>query len=161
MANDSSPDQRKFGILLERYLIPLCILGFCAVAFWLSTGFDRVPPILKRGIQPSDFPQLVIALIAFLAIVDLFVDRADPPERLGWITWLTIASLAGFALLAQIDLFIGLGAFAAFLAWLWGERRKPALLGIGIALPIAVFFLFDRVFEVRFPRGLLTSLWYG
>jgi len=24
-----------------------------------------------------------------------------------------------------------------------------------------VFFLFDLVFRVRFPRGLLTSLWYG
>lgn len=161
MANDSSPEQRKFGILLDRYLIPLCILAFCAVAFWLTTGFDRVPPILKRGIQPSDFPQLVIALIAVLAIVDVFVDKSEPPERLGWTTWQTIAALGGFALLAQIDLFIGLGAFAALLAWLWGERRKPALLGIGIALPIAVFFLFDRVFEVRFPRGLLTSLWYG
>ena len=41
---------------LERWLVPAAIIVFCACAWWVTTGFDRMPPILKRGIQPSDFP---------------------------------------------------------------------------------------------------------
>jgi hypothetical protein len=32
---------------------------------------------------------------------------------------------------------------------------------VAIVSPALVFFLFDMVFRIRFPRGLLTNLWYG
>ena len=142
-------------------VMPVLIIVICLIAFWLTTQFDRVPPILKRGIQPSDFPQLVLGLIIALCVFDLFTDRSPAPERLSPATWLTMALLPGFVLLAQLDLFIGLGVFAVALAALWGERRVLTLASLGILLPLTVFFLFDQVFEIRFPRGLLTSIWYG
>lgn len=49
------------------WTVPRVILTFCVVAYDLSTTFERVPPMLKRSMQPSDFPQLVILLIAVLA----------------------------------------------------------------------------------------------
>jgi hypothetical protein len=43
----------------------------------------------------------------------------------------------------------------------WGERRWHAVVGIGLMMPALIFLLFDQVFEIRFPRGVLTNLWYG
>jgi len=51
--------------------------------------------------------------------------------------------------------------FAAVLAFLWGERRRHVLVALGVALPLIVFLFFDAVFDIRFPRGVLTNLWYG
>lgn len=145
---------------ISRYAIPLGIIAFCAWAYWLSTQFERVPPILKRGMQPSDFPQLVIGLIIMLSVWLLFRDNSKAPERLTKMVQMTMGLLIGFVLIAEIDLFLGLGLFAASLAALWGERRVWAILLVGLVAPVAVFLLFDGIFEVRFPRGLLTNFWY-
>ncbi len=161
MPTHSSRVQNGTGRVIERFLIPAFIIVVCLAAFWLTTQFERVPPILKRGIQPSDFPQLVIGLISVLTVAEVFSRKSEAPGRLNRTTWLTMGLMAGFVLVVQLDLFLGLGVFAAALTLLWGERRAVPLLMIGLLFPVAVFFLFDRVFEVRFPRGLLTSLWYG
>ncbi|WP_319544653.1 tripartite tricarboxylate transporter TctB family protein [Ruegeria conchae] len=145
---------------ISRMAIPLGIIAFCAWAWWLSTQFERVPPILKRGMQPSDFPQLVLGLIIFLSIWLLFRDRSEAPERLTKMVQMTMGLLIGFVLVGEIDLFLALSLFAASLAALWGERRIWAIVLVGLIAPTAVFFLFDGIFEVRFPRGLLTNFWY-
>ena len=66
-----------------------------------------------------------------------------------------------FVALVQLDLFIALAIFAALLALYWGERKIKNILLVGLVVPVGVFFLFDQVFKIRFPRGLLTNLWYG
>ena len=145
----------------ERWLVPLGILSFCCAVIWISGTFERMPPILKRGIQPSDFPQLLAGLIIALTPLLIWRDPVRVREALGRTTWGSLALLALFVALARVDFFLGLGAVAAGLAALWGERRALALVFVGIAMPLAVFLLFDQVFEIRFPRGLLTGLWYG
>ena len=88
----------------------------------------------------------------------------DPPVAVGnpgRTTWLTLLLMAVFAALTPVDFFLALGVFAVLLAALWGERRPAALAVVGALVPLAVFLLFDQAFEVRFPRGILTSLWYG
>ena len=142
-------------------IAPAAILVFCAAAYWQTTTFDRVPPILKRGIQPADFPQLVILLMAGLAIWVAATERAPAPPPPPRPALLSLALLPGFVLLAHLDLFLALGAFGLCLARLWGERRLWAQATVCVAVPLCVFLLFDLVFEVRFPRGLLTNLWYG
>lgn len=146
---------------ISRYSISLGIIAFCAWAYWLSTQFERVPPILKRGMQPEDFPQLVIGLIIMLSTWLIFRDDSKAPERLSKMVQMTMGLLVGFLLISEIDLFLGLGLFAASLTALWGDRRIWAIVLVGLVAPIIVFFLFDGVFEVRFPRGILTNLWYG
>ena len=46
-----------------------------------------------------------------------------------------------------------------------GRQRRMALVGIVILVavitPLSIFFLFDLVLQVRFPRGILTNLYYG
>ena len=146
---------------IERWLIPVLIVGFCVVAFWLSTTFKKMPPILKRGIQPSDFPQLLLASIALLAMLMAWVDPIRIREKFHRNTLGTLVLFGVFALVTTIDFFLALAAFAGALSVLWGERRAWVIALIGVGVPASIFFLFDQVFEIRFPRGLLTNLWYG
>ena len=161
MQDNADAQKKPKSTGLSKLIVPVGIFVFCAYAFWLSTQFDRVPPILKRGIQPSDFPQLVILLIVALTAWLLFRDKDKAPQRLSGIAMTTIGLLIGFVLIATIDLFLALGVFAASLTMVWGERRIWAISLVGLVTPLAVFFFFDTIFEVRFPRGILTNLWYG
>ena len=145
----------------ERWLVPAAVIVFCAAVYWMTTGFDRMPPILKRGIQPSDFPQLVAGLIAALTLLMAVFDPIRVSDRITSRTWASLALMFVFAAVTFIDFFLALAVFAAALARLWGERRPSVLALIAIVMPGAVFFLFDLAFRIRFPRGLLTSLWYG
>ena len=146
---------------LARWIVPLAIIAFAVAAIVLSLFFDRMPPILKRGIQPSDFPQLVAGLIIVLALLSMVFEPVRFLEKVSLTTIMTIAVLPVFALVVAADFFLALGVSAALLAAFWGERRPVVLLFVGIILPTIVFFFFDLVFEIRFPRGILTNIWYG
>lgn len=150
---------RKFQV--ERWLVPFLIIAFCVVAFVMSMYFKKMPPILKRGMQPSDFPQLLLVSIIILTAAMVWFDPVRVREKLESTVWQTMLLMIAFPLLAGVDLFLALGCFAIALAALWGERRIPALLLVGLVVPVSIFFLFDLVFEIRFPRGLLTNIWYG
>lgn len=146
---------------MTRYAVPCGIIVFCIVAYWLSTQFDRVPPILLRGMQPSDFPQMVMILIMVLAVLVMVFDKPIDHAPVPMNVWVSMGLFAVFALVAQIDLFLGLGVFAGGLAFVWGERRVWALVLVAVISPALIFLLFDEVFHIRFPRGVLTNLWYG
>lgn len=146
---------------LERWLIPTLIIVFCLVAFWYSTTFKKMPPILKRGIQPSDFPQLLLGALVLLAIAMMWLDPVRVREKLHGSTVGTLALFAVFAAFTALDFFLALAVFAFCLAVFWGERRPLMLMGVGLIMPVLIFFLFDQVFEIRFPRGLITNIWYG
>ena len=147
--------------LVERWLVPAVIILFCLAAIWLSTTFKKMPPILKRGIQPSDFPQLLLGTIILLTLAMTWLDPVRVKDKLQGTTIGSILLFGVFALLTSVDLFLALGVFAIGLSAWWGERRIWIFLLVGVAMPLAIFFLFDQVFEIRFPRGLLTNMWYG
>jgi len=96
-----------------------------------------------------------------LTVLMIFRDPVRSVDRIGGRTWVTIALLPTFAVLTMIDFFLALAICAAALAACWGERRPAVLFVLGFAVPAGVFLLFDQVFRIRFPRGLLTNLWYG
>ncbi len=146
---------------MTRYAVPCGIILFCLVAYWFSTQFDRVPPILLRGMQPSDFPQMILILIIALSVLVMLFDRPIEHEPIPTTVWISLALFAVFALFARLDLFLGLAVFAGALAWFWGERRAWAVGLVSIVSPALIFLLFDQVFRIRFPRGVLTNLWYG
>ena len=157
-----SQSPKKSGSLgVERWLVPLLIIAFCIGAYAITTTFERMPPILKRGIQPSDFPQLVAALIVALTVLMAWREPVATGERMDRPVIGSILLLGAFAALAEVDFVLALGLVAAAIAAVWGERRVAPLLIVGVATPLLVFLLFDQLFEIRFPKGVLTSLWYG
>ncbi len=146
---------------IESWVVGLVIIAFCVSAIWLSFSFEKMPPILKRGIQPADFPQLVLTLIILLTLYMFWRDPVSIVEPMGSKTIGSLLLMVLFVLLTRIDLFLALALFAVGLSFYWGERKFSRLLIVGLAVPVTVFFLFDQVFKIRFPRGLLTNLWYG
>ena len=145
----------------EHWAVTFVIISFCGATFWISTTFDRMPPILKRGIQPADFPQLILILMLVLTVAMIWLDPIIVDKRLDSKTVGSLVLFGVFGGLTFIDLFLALGAVAALLAMFWGERRWHVVVGIGLMMPALIFLLFDQVFEIRFPRGVLTNLWYG
>ena len=159
---------------MNRFIVPLGLIIFCGLTFWQTTQFDRVPPILLRGMQPADFPQMVLMLIVSLSVVLLYqasqnVQQEPTPNAgaddftraMSFNVWKTMGLFLVFAAIAPVDLFLGLGVFALCLTALWGERRFRALVLVSLISPLSIFLLFDQVFEIRFPRGILTNIWYG
>ena len=155
------PEKPAINGKIERWLIPALIIGFCVAAFYVSTKFKKMPPILKRGIQPSDFPQLLLGAIVAMTLAMVWFDPIRIRDRLTGTVWGTLILFGVFAALTAIDLFLALAVFALALTAFWGERRTAILVLVGLAVPVSIFFLFDQVFEIRFPRGLLTNMWYG
>ncbi|MFG5379603.1 tripartite tricarboxylate transporter TctB family protein [Yoonia sp. R2-816] len=146
---------------MARYAVPCGIIVFCLLAYWFSTQFDRVPPILLRGMQPADFPQMVMILIVILSVLVVIFDKPVENPPIPAKVWISLGLFVIFVIAAQLDMFLGLGVFAGALAWFWGERRIWAVVLVAVVSPALIFLLFDQVFSIRFPHGLLTNLWYG
>ena len=84
---------------VSRWVIPGLIISFCAIAFYLTTQFDRVPEILKRGIQPSDFPQLILLLLIGLACLLPFENTQHNRPAVPPSVFISLALIVVFVLL--------------------------------------------------------------
>lgn len=139
---------------------------FCGVVAYLTTTFDKAADIIVgHAMQPRNFPlflMLVIALLNMVLIMQLL--RSPPSERrsIPYQTWLTAALFAVFYVVSTwVDMFVALAIVLFSMSVVWGERRLYVALLVGLATPTLIFFLFDLVLKVRFPRGLLINLYYG
>ena len=163
---DRRPDSDRRHAHPMEYIVPGVLLVFCAVVAYLCTTFDIAPPIVVgEAMQPRSFPLFLMVLIAIFTIVLIWQIIADPPgprERQLPQTWVTIALLGVFYVLATYaDLFIALAVVICLMAFVWGERRAWLIGLVSLATPLSIFFFFDLVLKVRFPRGLLTNWYYG
>lgn len=147
------------------YGVAIVVAGFCLAAWYVSTTFEEAAPALVQGIQPADFPRLILYVMLVLAAIIAFhaIGKEDPGRRhQPPVVWYTIAAVVGFAAVAEwVDILLAIALFYLVVSWLWGERNVLRLVGITVALPVAIYVVFGEVLEVRFPRGLITNLIYG
>ena len=66
-----------------------------------------------------------------------------------------------YVLTTYVDMFLGLAVVIFIMSLVWGERRYWLAGLVAVLTPVSIFFLFDLVLQIRFPRGLLTELYYG
>lgn len=157
------PDAASGRRMRSEYLVLGAVTLFGAWVLYISNTFDRPPPILSPGLLPHVFPQLLVYVMFALALFMVLQASWHPPEQrkpVPPIVYGSAGMVLGFVVLAEVDLFLAFIGFFLGLSWLWGERRWVPLVGVAVSLPLAIFVLFDQVLEVRFPRGLLTSLYY-
>ena len=106
-----------------------------------------------------------MALNILLALVMLWEFARNAPDRIPLESFPTYGAVLLFGLffiLAQyIDMFIGIAAVMFLMCRLWGEKRLAINTILALVTPITIFFLFDLVLKIRFPRGLLTDWYYG
>ncbi len=154
------------GLTFSDWLVPLAVFVFCAVVIWLSLGLERANPIIVgHAMQPRAYPILLAVLIALLGVVlirQILRTGHSRRSHIPYQTWLTMVTTAVFyAVGSHLDFFLGLACAMFLMSLVWGERRLWVAATIAIAAPVITFFVFDLALGKRFPRGILTNLYYG
>ena len=126
--------------------------------------FDKVPPILNRGIQPATFPKGLLILIISLTSIIYYLSFKKPwnkEKKLPKPFFLTILSFIIFILISKtLDFFLAISVLSIFVSYNWGERRIFYLLLVSIIFPFVVFVFFEMILGLRFPPGIITNLYY-
>ncbi|MEL6374309.1 MAG: tripartite tricarboxylate transporter TctB family protein [Pseudomonadota bacterium] len=161
-ATDLAPRRAR----LSDFTMPLLVFVFAAVVAYLTTTFDKASPaIVGDAMQPRNFPLFLVIVISVLNVIVIAQTWRNPPkprEPEPWQTWASVALLGLFFLIAFCaDMFLGLAVVMFVMAVVWGEKRLWLAGLVAVATPAIIFFTFDLVLKVRFPRGILTNLWYG
>ena len=135
------------------------------VAFF-ALQLDTAPAIvIGEAMQPRSFPIFLTALIALLnalLVYQLVNGSRMPRLRQSPQTWITMLLMIVFyGLTTYVDMFVGLIVVIFVMSLAWGERLYWLVTLVAVVTPANVFFLFDLVLKIRFPRGVLTGLYYG
>lgn len=142
-------------------LIGVCLIAFCALVFWLTTGFEEVPPMLSQNVPPTFFPRLVLTLIVLLSVVLILQglkkerDLNTMIEPAVYVT-AAIVAVTGVAL-TYAGTFPTLFLIAIVLPFAWGERRWHLIGALAVCLPTGVYLIFTLALGVRFPAGRLLE----
>ena len=162
-------------------LAGLTIVAVCAVAWWLTTGFDQVPAMLSQNVPPTFFPRLVIAIAALLGVLLIAEgirrgagepatratagDSSALAEQVGRaallppVFWATAGVIAAAGVLVPlVGTLPTLGLVAVALPLLWGERRYRHVALLALGLPGGIYAVFTVGLGVRFPIGQIWNL---
>ncbi len=148
------------------YVVPIFVFVFCGVVAAISLTLDEaLPLIVGHSMQPRVFPIFLMAVIAVLNIGLVVHVLRNPPSRRRWeppVTWISAALMVVFwALTEFLDMMIALVVVMFLLSIAWGERRLWLAAALALVTTATIFFSFDLILEVRFPRGILTDRYYG
>lgn len=148
--------------------VTLIVLAVCAFLLWRTFLFDKVPASLAQNVQPHTFPQLLLILIAGLALllpfehlqkrkqgIDLDSDRRERPRPIVFLT--AIAMLIVVGLIPILGTLPGLLLAAAGLPLLWGERRFKVLVPYALLFPGLLYWLFSGALQVNFLPGVIGN----
>lgn len=157
---------RRRSTTFSDWLVPALIFAFCGVVTYFALQLDTAPAIvIGEAMQPRSFPIFLMGLIALLnavLIYQLVCGQRMPHPRQAPQTWITMLLMIVFyGLTTYVDMFVGLMVVIFIMCLVWGERRYWMAAMVAIVTPVTVFFLFDLVLKIRFPRGILTELYYG
>jgi putative tricarboxylic transport membrane protein len=163
MAGDSETGRPVgTGRLPRDFAVGLALLGFCALAYWISLGIGKAPPALAQNVQPATFPRMVLAVIALLTALMMALGlRRDEPARKAP---KPVMIATGALMVAFVIAFAELGPLAAMFGFclimpvIWGERPSPRLVVYAVLFPLAVHLLFAVGLDVYFPPGVVEAL---
>ncbi len=141
--------------------VGVILLAFCAVVYWLTTGFTEVPAMLSQNVPPTFFPRLVLSLVVILSVALIFNGLRKAPEvnvRIKPAVLITAAIIvvAG-VLVGLLGTLLTLGLIAIALPVAWGERRWRPLGILAIGLPASIYVIFSVALGIRFPPGQLLD----
>ena len=145
-------------VQLNDRVLGVLAIAFGAFLFWY--GLDLEAPFSYEPIGPRAFPMLVATVITLCGIY-LAAKGGNPVASHGAGANVRIALMvvfvAAYALLFQSLGFILATALvtAAIGRLFGGDWLKVTLAGVGVG--VGFFLLFDRVFEVVLPTGVLGA----
>lgn len=146
-------------------VVSALIFVVCAVISALSFRVEVAPEIIVGdAMQPRVFPIFLMVVIAVLntiliALIIRYPSKAPqmPPIQ----TWASLALMGLFCVIAiTLDMLLALAVVLFLLSRVFGERRIRVAAAVAILTPAIIFFAFDQLLGVRFPRGILTEIYY-
>jgi putative tricarboxylic transport membrane protein len=166
---DRKDGARPASVHRTDLFVAAVIVAGAAFLFYETTRFEEIPVGLAQNVPPELFPQLLLVLIAVMALflpfehiqkrregIDLDTARGD---RIRPITWLTGALLFAVVLVVQwLGTVLAMVLACAALPILWGERRVWLVAPFAVLLPLAVTALFVGLLEVNFIPGITGPL---
>ena len=148
----------------DEFKVFFVIIFFSTILLISTFTFDKVPPILNRGIQPATFPKGLLVLIIALTSIIYYLSLKKPWKKeksLPKSFFLTILSFIIFIIISKtLDFFLAISVLSIFVSYYWGERRIFYLLLVSIIFPLVVFIFFEMILGLRFPPGIITNLYY-
>lgn len=146
-------------------ILGLLSLVLAAAMAWAAHSYAA--DISYEPVGPRAFPTLLAAVLAltglWLALRPSRTPAGDGTAQLGvwWPLALTVAAMLAYALLFQWLGFVLVTALMALpVGRSFGGRPLP-LLATGLGLGLGLFFLFDKVFDVILPTGVLAFVLGG
>ena len=160
MAPVSSEDLEERGTKRHPDVsVGVALLAFCGIAFWNTTTFREVSPMLSQNVPPTFFPRLILGVIATLSAVLLVSgskQKGEARDRLPAAVWVTAATMAAIvALIPRLGMLATVFLAAIVLSLSWGERRAWRIALLAVGLPLSVYLIFVRALGMRFPDALL------
>ena len=148
----------------DEFKVFFVIISVSIILLISTFTFDKVPPILNRGIQPATFPKGLLILIISLTSIIYYLSFKKPwnkEKKLPKPFFLTTLSFIIFILISKtLDFFLAISVLSIFVSYNWGERRIFYLLLVSIIFPFVVFTFFEMILGLRFPPGIITNLYY-
>lgn len=151
---------------MKNIAVPATISIFSIIIIYLALDIETSPPmIVGDSMQPRAFPIFLMVLNLVLSFLLMWQGSDEVPKKRAPLNRTTIGSLVLFPLFyiltTYIDILIGLAAVLFLMSFFWGERRIWVAAAVGLITPAALFFLFTYVLSIRFPRGMITNIFYG
>ena len=148
------------------YITPIFLALFSIAIIFISAQIDTSPEmIVGDSMQARTFPIFLMAINLILISVLSLQFFKNYPKRIEleiFTTWFTMfLSLLFYFLTITTDMFIGITVCMFLMGYAWGEKRLWVNICNAIITPGAIFILFDYVLQIRFPRGILTNIYYG
>ena len=155
--------------MADRILGALCVLLAGAMA-WAARGY--VAEISYEPVGPRAFPTLLAGVLGLAgAWLALRPSRAAAPAQadaprtphsgLGLPLALTVGAMLTYALLFQwLGFVLATALMALPVGRSFGGRPLP-LLATGLVLGLGLYFVFDKLFDVVLPTGVLAFILGG
>ena len=148
------------------YATPIFLALFSIAIILISLQLDISPEmIVGDSMQARSFPIFLMAINLILISVLFLQFFRNYPEKIKleiFTTWFSMfLFLLFYFLTITTDMFIGIAVCMFLMGYTWGEKRLWVNLCNAVITPGLIFLLFDSVLRIRFPRGLLTNIYYG
>ena len=157
----------------DEFLVGVMISAMAALILWwlIPTHVDIPRRVPIRALSPAFWPKVIgwVMLICGVALTLRATLAPPPPDAVA--DDLRVSRPEGLRLLALGVLLVGaffslriigmvwtcMIVFVA-LIWLTGSKHRLWGIGVGIVLPLALYFFFTKVAGVAIPQGQIVRL---
>lgn len=145
------------------FLAALAGLVFYEAATTLTEqGYASGSPISNAALYPRLLAGLLLALVAVQVVADLRrgappagSEPAATPDRAGQTSYVALGMVAYVALMPVLGFLLATPLFVLALMLVLGDRAPATLIGVPIGITAGCLLVFQGLFNVNLPRGLL------